>query len=341
MEEVREGFVLFDQDLNIASLNRIGRAFLLLQPGEGERRNLRSLPESPGRRMVLDRLLPEAAPLQTNLPETKVSLDGAERVFRPRLLPIESDSEEYRGFLLILWDVTAENRFDEARRKFIATLSHQLKTPATSLSLSVNLLWEKLHGTDEESDDLLRMAREDCTMLATTLSDLIDASRGAIQSLTLIPRRAELTAVLRKAVRPLENQALERGIRFADELGDAAVFGRIDPVKFPWVVTNILGNALRYTKPGGTVTVRLAEVDEEILINVKDTGAGIAAVDLKRLFAPFTSLDSQPQAESLGLGLTIAREIVEAHHGEIEVSSQVGVGTEFTIRIPAVAEEEA
>jgi signal transduction histidine kinase len=233
--------------------------------------------------------------------------------------------------------VTEERRFEEARRKFIGMLSHQLKTPVTSLTMSVNLLWEKLRDADEESNDLLSMAREDCAALSASLSELIDAARDAIQDLSLLRRRTELTRLLRNAVRPLVTQAEEKGIRFHDRLGPGGAFADVDPIKFPWVVTNILGNALRYTPPGGSVTLELREGHSWTTISVADTGIGIAPHDLKRLFLPFTTLDTEPETESLGLGLTIAKEIIEAHRGEIEVESEPGKGTVFTIRVPATS----
>jgi NtrC-family two-component system sensor histidine kinase KinB len=339
MEEVREGFVLLDDDKNIVSLNRIGRALLGLAPGEGEGRNLETLPLGDELESVLRPLLDLRPPPPGDSGEITVTLDAGERLYRPRVLPIAPDATSPGGLLLILWDVTEERRFEEARRKFIAMLSHQLKTPVTSLTMSVSLLWEKLRDADDDSSDLLAMAREDCALLSSSLSELIDAARDAARDISLIRRRTELTRLLRRAVTPLVAQAEEKGIRFHDRLGPGGAFAEVDPVKFPWVVTNILGNALRYTPKGGSVTIELRPSDTFLSISVADTGVGIAPHDLKRLFLPFLSLDAEPDTQSLGLGLTIAKEIVEAHGGEIEVDSEPGKGTTFTIRVPTAPGE--
>ena len=111
-------------------------------------------------------------------------------------------------------------------------------------------------------------------------------------------------------------------------------FALVDTVKFPWVVTNVFGNALRYVAEGGAITLDLDADGESIEVSVADDGIGIASEDLDRLFVPFTSLDGDRDDKAMGLGLSIAREIIEAHDGSIGVESEPGVGTTFRIRVP-------
>ncbi|GMV40047.1 MAG: hypothetical protein AMXMBFR64_17630 [Myxococcales bacterium] len=225
---------------------------------------------------------------------------------------------------------------EESRRRFVSMLSHQLKTPMTSLSLSVHLLRERLTNLDPAQAELLAIAGEDCDNLAALIAELIDASRDVAPDLTVRVQPVELAPLLRTALRPLLPQAEASGISLA--LPEGGMIARVDPVKFPWVVTNIAGNALRYTPRGGSVRVAVAAMEGGVEVTVADTGAGIPAEALPRIFDPFVSADAAPQAGTHGLGLAIAREIVSAHRGRISVESRVGEGTTFRIHIPVTAE---
>lgn len=226
-------------------------------------------------------------------------------------------------------------RFEDARRRFISMLSHQLKTPMTSLSLSVNLLREKLREASPQQRELLDIATEDCASLSRLVSELIEAAREASPDLALKPRRRDVAALLRSALRPLVPQAEERGVDLAIPPEGPPVFALVDPVKFPWVVTNIAGNALRYTGARGRVAVTVGRAAEGIEIAVSDTGRGIPAADLESIFEPYFTVDDDRAPGTHGLGLAIAREIVVAHGGTLEAESEPGQGTRFRIRLPA------
>lgn len=337
IEEVAEGLALLDTDLNILGMNRTGRE--LLNAGrEGGSLNLfhDGLPES-ARAALLPAMNP-GAQTEASLPEMTLRRDGEDKTYSPRLLPFKSPEGDTEGYLLIFWDVTEQKQFEESRRKFVSMFSHQLKTPVTSLTMSVNLINESFKGRDEETDDLLRMLKADCATLSGLVTELIEAARDAAPTLMLRRLRIDLSGLLNAALKPLAAQARDKGIEWKQSMPSAPVFADADPVKFPWVVTNIVGNALRYTRPGGTVSLALEKIHDRAVITITDTGAGIAREDLKRLFLPFTSLDKIREPGSLGLGLTIAKEIVDAHRGEIRVNSQIGKGTEFIIEIPLPGE---
>lgn len=286
-------------------------------------------------------------------PVTDVS-DRLHRALNPvaernpaRLGPAADEISRLRQELDALLDRLAcyeddqSRRLDEARRRFISMLSHQLKTPMTSLSMSVNLLKEKLGGHDAAHAELLAIAAQDCRTLSALVSDLIEAARDAPPDLTLKRQRVDIVRLLRSALRPIAPQAAEKGITLVIRAGDQELPASVDPVKFPWVVTNIVGNALRYTKAGGRIEVSVCAAGAGIEVRVNDTGAGIAAENLPRIFQPYVSLDEEPELGTHGLGLAIAREIVQAHGASIEATSELGVGTEFRILLPASTEHRA
>ena len=332
MNEVLEGLVLLDGGLRVLAVNRVARTLLGTPGGEGVR--LSELPLRPDLREALDPLMEGTFQPERDLGEVRFVIDGSERVYRPRVVTVSGSGAPVEGYLLLFWDVTEQRRFEESRRRFISMLSHQLKTPMTSLSMSVNLLRERLTGVPDAQAELLTIATEDCANLAGLISELIEAAHEVTPDLSIRPQRVDLAVLLRSALRPLLPQAEALGIHLL--LPETSVMVQVDPVKFPWVVTNIAGNALRYTSSGGTVAVRIARGGSGVEVTVSDTGRGIAAEALPHIFEPFVSADREPQAGTHGLGLAIAKEIVLAHRGTVSVESRQGEGTTFRICVPAV-----
>jgi len=333
MNKVLEGLVLMDADHRILAANRVGRTILGMPAGEGQR--VEELSPRDDVRKLLVPVMDGTFQPERDLGEVCFEVDGSERIFRPRVLTVSASGGSVEGYLILFWDVTEQRRFEESRRRFISMLSHQLKTPMTSLTMSVNLIREKLRDAAPAQAELLSIATENCNSLSALVSDLIEAAREITPDLALKPRRMDVVRLLRSALRPLVPQAEDKGVELLVPAEEPAVLASVDPVKFPWVVTNIAGNALRYTARGGRIEVAVSSIEGWVEVSVKDTGTGIARENLERIFQPYVSLDLEPRPGTHGLGLAIAKEIVEAHGGVIEASSEQGRGTRFLIRLPA------
>lgn len=339
IDKVLEGLVLLDQDRRIVAFNRIAKKLLRLTDGVGL--HLSAIGAGEDVRKALEPMMTGLFQEERDLGELRYELGGGERVYRPRVVTLSSVEGEIEGYLLLFWDVTEQRRLEESQRRFIAMLSHQLKTPMTSLSMSVNLLSERLRGLEPAEAELVAIARESCQALSRLTSELIDAARDVTPGLTLHPRRVDIVRLLRSALHPLVHQAREQGVDLVLPDAEQSLSVVVDPVKFPWVVTNITGNALRHTGRGGRVAIQAYRVGQTVQVNVTDTGRGIAPEDLARIFRPYVSLEREPSAETHGLGLAVAKEIVEAHHGSIEAESEPGKGTTFRIRLLADREFES
>lgn len=337
MNEVLEGLVLLDADHRILAANRVGRTILGMGSGDGQR--VEDLSPREDVRKLLAPVMEGTFQPERDLGEVRFEVDGSERVFRPRVLTVPASSRGVEGYLVLFWDVTEQRRFEESRRRFISMLSHQLKTPMTSLSMSVNLIRERLKDAAPAQAELLSIAAESCGSLSALVSDLIEAAREITPDLALKPRPMDVVRLLRSALRPLVPQAEDKGVELVVPQEGPTVFACVDPVKLPWVVTNIAGNALRYTPRGGRVEVSVSGLEGRVEVSVADTGTGIARENIERVFEPYVSLDREPQPGTHGLGLAIAKEIVEAHGGTIEASSEPGRGTRFLIKLPAEREE--
>ena len=332
INEILEGLVLIDNRHQILAVNRVAKQILGQQNSEGKQ--LEDLVLREDIKRMMSPIMDNTFQPERDLGEIHFEVDGGERIYRPRVLTVAGRDDSIEGYLILFWDVTEQRRFEESRRRFISMLSHQLKTPMTSLSMSVNLLRERINETDSAQAELISIATENCNNLAGLISDLIEASREATPDLTIKPRRINLIRLLRAGLRPLIPQADEKKIKLVVPDENLSIFAKVDVVKFPWVITNIVGNALRYTDNGGRIIVSASIIDEMIEVSVSDNGIGISRDDQNYIFEPYVTIDNSPQRETHGLGLAIAKEIVEAHKGTIEVESDIGKGTTFRIQLP-------
>jgi signal transduction histidine kinase len=230
---------------------------------------------------------------------------------------------------------------EEAKARFVADLSHQLKTPMTSLSMSIGILVRKVgEAVPGKYRQLLETAEEDCQRLTALINELVDLARvDAI----LKPWPKEVLRVdemVDSCLKPLCPQAEEKGVELRVEYAADLPALAVDSFRFPWVITNLVGNAIRYTEPGGRVTLRVKKQGGRIYFECSDTGRGIEEKYLPKIFDRFSQFSEREKMGAIGLGLAIGKEIIEQHGGDITVQSKVGKGTTFTFWLPIQSETE-
>jgi signal transduction histidine kinase len=223
----------------------------------------------------------------------------------------------------------------EAKARFVADLSHQLKTPMTSLAMSVGILSEKARNTlAEKYVRLLETAREDCTRLSNLINELVNLSR---MDAMIEPKPKELLDVkemVNRCLKPLFLQAEEKGVNLVTSFQADLPLAYIDSFRFPWVITNLVGNAIRYTPAGGMIRLEVERRANSLLFTCRDTGVGIEPQYLARIFDRYAQFSERVAMGTIGLGLAIVKEIIEQHGGDIKVSSRPSRGTVFTFWIP-------
>jgi signal transduction histidine kinase len=183
------------------------------------------------------------------------------------------------------------------------------------------------------------MAREDCFRLSALINELVDIAKleGRLR-----PRTKELLdmeKVIHECLRPIKNQAEERKIYLKIDIEPELPFIAIDSLRFPWVITNLVGNAIRYTDHGGRVTLKVDKHGSRLYFRCIDTGTGIEEKYLPKIFDRFTQFSEREKSGAIGLGLAIVKEIIEQHGGDIAVESEVNKGTTFTFWVPVGSEE--
>ncbi len=268
---------------------------------------------------------------------------GEERFFRPRAVPILDNERQPVGIVLIFEDITRMQQQDDMKKGLIATVSHQLKTPLTSIRMAIHLLLEEKAGslTDKQAE-LLIAARDDSDRLHAIVEDLLDISRIESGRAQMDCRAISPMALALQAVEPFQSACKDHGVRLTIEVPDDLPEVWADRIRIDHVFSNLLSNALKYTAPGGSVTLAAQGFKEWVSFSIADTGRGIPRQYLDKVFDQFFRVPGDASETGAGLGLAIAKEIVEAHGGTISVESSDGKGSRFTFtlrRADAIAQE--
>jgi NtrC-family two-component system sensor histidine kinase KinB len=264
-------------------------------------------------------------------------VDNREYFFQPMAVPIPVGPErgEPAGVALILKDVTQLHEQQELKRGVVSTVSHQLKTPLTSLRMSIHLLLEERVGfLNEKQTELLVAAREESERLVGILDELMDLNRIESGKSQLSSKPLSPQVLIQDAIEPFLVEARDKGVTIVSAVPDDLPEVMADAEKIRHVFTNLLSNALRFTSPGGSVTVRTSQETDHLTFSVEDTGKGIDPEYLSRLFEPFYRVPGQDEKSGVGLGLAIVKEIIEAHGGEVSAESEIGKGSTFRFTLP-------
>ena len=262
-------------------------------------------------------------------------VNAEEHFFRPMTAPILNNRKELIGIILILKDVTDQLEQDELKKGVISTVSHQLKTPLTSIRMAIHLLLdEKVGHLTPKQQELLIAAREDSERLHKILDSLLDISRIVSGKMAMEFHAVPPHQIVSETVESFRGAALGYGVKIHTLLPGDLPEVWADTMRIGHVFANLLSNALKYTASGDTVTVTAQVGEEQVEFSVSDTGKGIPEQYLSRIFDPFFRVPGQEADTGTGLGLSIVKEIVEAHGGTVAVKSKAGEGTiiSFTLR---------
>jgi two-component system phosphate regulon sensor histidine kinase PhoR len=239
----------------------------------------------------------------------------------------------------VFFDITQLERLERVRREFFANLSHELRTPLTAmLACSETLMAGAIDdaGNRTRFVDTLHKHALRMTELISDISDLSAIESGQIE-LSLKP--LELRRVVADVVALIEARQSGTEITFSISIPDS-VLVQADRTRLEQILYNLIDNAVKFNRPGGSVTVSAEERDGRVAINVVDTGTGIAASDLPRVFERLYRGDKSRsrKTEGTGLGLAIVKHLVQAHGGELSVASELGRGSRFTFTLAIAAQ---
>jgi signal transduction histidine kinase/HAMP domain-containing protein len=260
-----------------------------------------------------------------------------ELFFRPLAVPImsEEDPKAVAGSILMIIDVTQLHEQQEMKRGMVSTVSHQLRTPLTSLRMSIHLLLDDaIGGLNVQQTELLVDAREDCERLVEILDDLLELKRIESGKALLTLCRSNPATLVREGIAPFAHDARDKKVSLKEAVPGGLPDVFADPGGIRQVFANLVSNALRFTMPGGSVTVGALQDGEFVRFYVEDTGTGIDPEHMEHLFEQFYRVPGQDMRSGAGLGLSIVKELVEAQGGTVAAESQPGKGSVFSFTLP-------
>jgi two-component system, NtrC family, sensor histidine kinase KinB len=281
---------------------------------------------------------PDDVPL-VNQPYLQFLYNGRTVFLRPRISEIPSPHGGQSGVVLVLQDVTQFKELDKMKSDFMATVSHEFRTPLTSINMGVDILRQGLMGPLTKAQaELLEASKHDCDRLTKLVRDLLQLSKLESGKIEIRKEMIDVQKVIESTLRQLQLPFKEKGVALKLSISPDIPLLSGDEQQLSWTISNLVNNALRYTNAGGSVEIRASANGENILIQVMDTGRGIPQEHLDKIFDKFVQVkqtfDTTPG--SVGLGLAIAKEIVEMYGGKIWVESEVNKGSTFSFSLPLI-----
>ena len=261
-------------------------------------------------------------------PDRRISV-AAYPLFSPRA------NTTLLGMLVVFREISEEYRARQAGAEFVAHVSHELKTPLSTIAAYSELLLNYATLDDHERVNAVNVIHDETERAAALINNLLNISKLETGTLPIQRQRVKMLDLLRDAADSMGKNALTKGVSLELKVAPDLSSARLDKDLFRIALDNLLSNAIKYSNPGGQVTLCAENLDDlEMKISVRDQGIGISPEDCRKVFEKYyRSSDKEVASRSgHGLGLFLAKQIVELHHGTISVSSELGKGTEFTIQ---------
>jgi NtrC-family two-component system sensor histidine kinase KinB len=249
---------------------------------------------------------------------------------------IEVTQGEGNSKVIVLRNITSFKELDVAKTNFIATISHELKTPLAAADFSLKLLEDERVGTlSDDQRELIQNLKQDNQRVLKILSELLNMSQVEAGRIELDVQSVNPYLIIDHAIETVAASAKERKIEIKTILDKDLPLIRADAEKSTWVLNNFLTNAIKYSTEGGVINVIAKKENGNLLLSVEDHGPGIAQEYLSRLFERYFQVPGS-KAKGTGLGLGISKEFIEAQKGEIWVKSEIGKGSVFSFSLPTV-----
>jgi len=328
INQMRDGIIGLDEKRNILFLNAVSEKLLGLKETEISGQYAPDIALKNDLMRTLLRNDPEKKDL-------KIYADDKESYFSKDVLEVTNNTEII-GQVIVLRNITPFHELNEAKTNFIATVSHELKTPISSIKMSARLLSDLRVGeVNGEQQELIRSITDDADRLLKITGELLNMSQVETGNIQLKLQPADPATIVDQAVQAVLFQAQQKGIRIRAAVADNLPMIQADVEKTSWVLINFLTNAIKYSPDQSGVEVAAYRREAEVEFLVTDHGKGIDAKYLPRIFERYFKVPGTHDRNGTGLGLSISKEFIEAQGGQIWVSSQLGEGSRFGFRLSA------
>jgi two-component system, OmpR family, phosphate regulon sensor histidine kinase PhoR len=350
---MREGVLIVDSQKNIVLYNQAAARILKVRASDTTQ--LRTAEASPpesvaprfpishGQRLVDATRDPDINAAFSKALEDRSSVelkvDTAEvegRTFQLNVAPLGRDLA-----VGVFFDITQLERLERIRREFFANLSHELRTPLTAILAYSETLMTGARDDLINSGRFIEKLHKHAARMSELISDISDLSAIESGQVTLSSGPVKLHNVVVDVINLLEARRTDDNISFSVEI-DESIFVQADRTRLEQILSNLIDNAMKFNHPGGHVAVSATATGEQVTVHVEDTGIGIAASDLPRVFERLYRADKSRsrRTEGTGLGLAIVKHLVQAHGGEVTAISQIGRGSRFSFTLPQATRRE-
>ena len=353
IKSLKDGLIILDENKEIILVNAAGTEIIGLAEEELIGRKTENLA---GQNEVMNELslsisdpnyVQEGTQMHQKHNFLKVTdANGRQTFFVKEIVKVYGRGErrKFLGYIITMKDITSFKESDEAKTKFIAVVSHELKTPLSALKMSLMLLTDDRFGPlTEEQRKIAGSMRQEVQRLVNMVTELLDLSKVERGTVSLNKHFIAPKDLVTYAIAPVESKFEQKKIAFKYKVDGYLPQLCVDAEKISWVLINLLTNAIRYSPAGSRVSLQVQQLNNSIEFSVTDNGYGIEKENLDKIFNKFVQLkrNGEKNKNGLGLGLAISKEVVEVHGGEIGVESEVGKGSRFFFKIPVETKIEA
>lgn len=234
---------------------------------------------------------------------------------------------------MTMQDISYLKEIDRLKNEFVHTVSHDLRSPLTAILGYMELI-ERVGSLNDSQRDFLNRLQASVQHMTSLVNELLDVGRLEAGFDT---RRevVDISNLLEYSLTVFDSQIRKKNLRLTVDHGDTPKSLRANPIRIRQMIDNLVGNAIKYTPPGGDIKVSISSQENQVILQVSDSGPGIPPDEQNRVFEKFYRASNRPgNVEGSGLGLAIVKSIVESHHGRVWVESKVGVGSTFIVLLP-------
>jgi two-component system, OmpR family, phosphate regulon sensor histidine kinase PhoR len=334
LSSMTEGVLALDAEGRLLAINSAGAEMLRLDPATAQSLPVQEVIQDSGLKWFINRTLSSPAPIED---EVEIRADGR-KIFKTHGTSLRDPQGISLGTLVVLHDITQLRQLENTRRDFVANVSHELKTPITSIKGFVETLLAGALKEPDNAENFLKIIAKQTDRLNEIIDDLLTLSRieQDAERRQIFLNGQKIKGVLQSAIQVCEAKAAETGITIELNCPDD-LRAQINPPLLEQALVNLVDNAIKFSEPSQMVRVEAQRAGPQVIIRVRDQGPGIPPEHLPRIFERFYRVDAGRSRKigGSGLGLAIVKHIARAHGGTVTVASSPGQETVFSLQVPA------
>jgi len=329
LDNMDEGVIAVNAQRKVLLVNRSAEKIFQISEKYSIKKSLIEVVKN----QVLDEIVEQSMKKAKTLAREIDILLPEEKILKAHAVGIGGQENEVNS-VLVIYDITQLRKLEKIRSEFVANVSHELKTPLTSIQGFIETLLEGAMEDKTEREKFLKIMEGDTERLSRLIDELLELSKIESKQERFMLTNLNLKQLIGSVVETLEPQIKEKKISVNNHFPDIQV--RADSDKLRQVIVNLVDNAIKFNREEGSITFDIQEIEDDFQVSITDTGVGIPREAIPRIFERFFTVDKARSREmgGTGLGLSIVKHIIENHGGSVSCQSEVGEGTTFSFTLP-------